>query len=339
MTPNAPKISVVVPCYNVEAYLRKCVESLTQQTLTDIEIILVNDGSPDACGQICDEYAAKDERIKVVHKVNGGLSSARNAGMELCTGEYIGFVDGDDFVAPDMYEHLYSAAQANNADIAFCQKILVTTNGTFIDHIGSDAVGCVLYEDPEAYLLELFVGKRTGIEVWNKIYKRDVVGDLRFIDGYTGEDILFSVEVVVEAKRFVYVNEALYYYVQRPGSTMSSFSIKHNYDGVIAWQKNLELVKTKYPRLIVACEYNVYVIMRMCMDRYLFLSTSGDYPQQVGALQAWMRKDLPKIFRNPYFSLRQKLVFVVRAYSVALYRWLKSKKQKGLGRRLPVNSL
>ena len=114
---RVPKVSIIVPVYKVEKYLRKCIDSIINQTLKDIEIILVDDGSPDNCGKICDEYAAKDTRIKVIHKENGGLSSARNAGMEVAEGEYIGFVDSDDWIESDMYMTLWQKAKDINADL------------------------------------------------------------------------------------------------------------------------------------------------------------------------------------------------------------------------------
>ena len=111
-------ISVIVPIYKVESYLKKCVDSIINQTMTDLEIILVDDGSPDNCGKICDAYAEQDARIRVIHKENGGVSSARNAGLDICTGDYIGFVDGDDYIAPDMYKILREKITANKASIA-----------------------------------------------------------------------------------------------------------------------------------------------------------------------------------------------------------------------------
>ena len=109
-------ISIIVPIYNVELYLEKCIESIINQTYKNLEIILVDDGSTDSCGKICDEYAKKDNRIKVIHKINGGLSDARNKGMEIAKGKYIGFVDGDDYVASDMYETLYKFSVKNSLD-------------------------------------------------------------------------------------------------------------------------------------------------------------------------------------------------------------------------------
>ena len=116
---SEPKVSVVIPMYNVEKYLDTCVQSVRKQTLQDIEIILVDDGSPDRCGDMAEEYAKQDSRVKVVHRKNGGLGPARNSGMEVATGEYIGFVDSDDWIEPQMFEELYAAATQRNADICF----------------------------------------------------------------------------------------------------------------------------------------------------------------------------------------------------------------------------
>ena len=123
-------ISVIVPIYNVEKYVNKCVGSIVNQTYTNLEIILVDDGSPDRCPEICDEWAKKDSRIKVIHKKNGGLSDARNAGMKIASGDYIAFVDSDDWIAPEMYERLLMAIKNDNSDIAACAVKMVWEDGS-----------------------------------------------------------------------------------------------------------------------------------------------------------------------------------------------------------------
>ena len=122
------KISIIVPVYKVEKYLDKCVNSIVGQTYKNLEIILVDDGSPDNCPAMCDEWAQKDSRIKVIHKKNGGLSSARNAGLDACTGDYIGFVDSDDWIEPDMYEYLLNIGMKNNADVSRCEFVIEAEN-------------------------------------------------------------------------------------------------------------------------------------------------------------------------------------------------------------------
>jgi len=128
-----PKISIIVPVYKVEQYIHKCIDSILNQTLNDFELILVNDGSPDQCGQICDEYAKCDSRIKVIHKENGGQASARNMGLDIATGEYIGFVDSDDWIEPDMYEILYNECIINECEIISCSSIIHCKTKTVIN--------------------------------------------------------------------------------------------------------------------------------------------------------------------------------------------------------------
>ena len=125
----SPKISIIVPVYKVEPYIHKCIDSILNQTFKEFELILVDDGSPDNCGNICDEYAKKDNRVRVIHKENGGISSARNIGLDVSNGEYIGFVDSDDYIKLDMYERLYNSCKVNNADISIIGTIEVDENG------------------------------------------------------------------------------------------------------------------------------------------------------------------------------------------------------------------
>ena len=163
---TSPLISIIVPVYDVEPYLRKCIDSILIQSYRDLEIILVDDGSPDNCGAICDEYAEKDKRIKVIHKKNGGLSDARNAGLDIATGEYIGFVDSDDWVMPDMYEYLYKAVKEYDADMSVCG---------YYDYWGKTISGrycqdIQVYKGQEG--IKALLDLKFGNYVWNKLYKR-----------------------------------------------------------------------------------------------------------------------------------------------------------------------
>ena len=143
-----PKISIIVPIYNVEKYLDKCVSSILNQTFTDFELLLVDDGSPDRCGEMCDEYAKKDSRVKVIHRKNGGLSAARNSGIDAACGKYIGFIDSDDYIEENMYEHLYDVITKYDADIA-CGGIFDTypTKTTLL----YEPLGPVCVNGEEAY--------------------------------------------------------------------------------------------------------------------------------------------------------------------------------------------
>ena len=162
------KISVIVPVYRVEAFLDRCVQSIAEQSYKNLEIILVDDGSPDNCPAICDAWAERDSRIKVVHKQNGGLSDARNAGMAIATGEFMGFVDSDDWIAPDMYQHLYDLLETDGSDIAACGVEMVWEDGT-PSRMLTKAGCCVLnQEDAMRAIIEESWLKQP---VWNKLYK------------------------------------------------------------------------------------------------------------------------------------------------------------------------
>lgn len=216
------KLSIIVPVYNVEPYLRRCIDSILAQTFTDFELILVDDGSPDNCPAICDEYAEKDSRIVVIHKQNGGLSDARNAGLDIARGEYIGFVDSDDFIHPQMYECLINAQAKSNADIVICNSIFVDEEGHPLNHSFSP-----LSDSPSSGMEILNTYKDDVsinvhyIVVWNKIYERSLWSNIRFPLGKINEDEYVFHHIIGGAKKVVSVSDQLYYYRQTPGSIMN----------------------------------------------------------------------------------------------------------------------
>ena len=178
-----PVISIIVPVYKVESCLRQCLDSICAQTLREIEIILVDDGSPDNCGKICDEYAARDSRIRVIHQKNGGLSAARNAGIAVARADILGFVDSDDWIEPDMFALLYHDLVKEEADIAVCGKFC-HKNGT-VTPLG-DGTYCVL--SGCGAIRMLYQQDGVGRVVWNKIYRRSLFDEIRFPVGRIYED-------------------------------------------------------------------------------------------------------------------------------------------------------
>ena len=217
------KISIAVAIYNGEAYLRKCVDSLLAQTYRNIEVILVDDGSTDGCPAICDEYAAADPRVIAVHKKNGGLASGRNAGIARATGEYMAFMDGDDWADPDMYERLLSALLETDADVAVCRYRWVYADRTVDASTGRR----IILEGDEA--LRQYIAENDDIQIqnaaWNKLYRRDLIGgpdDLRFDESRWYEDILYTTKLFARVKKCVYLDSASYNYVcDRAGSYMN----------------------------------------------------------------------------------------------------------------------
>lgn len=218
------KISVIVPIYNVEAYVKDCVESIINSTYSDLEIILVDDGSSDNSAEICDKYALTDSRICVIHKGNGGASSARNAGLEAASGEYIGFVDGDDVIVKNMYETLHNDIKKNNAQVAACGHKTVFENGAVL---GSGTGRIYVWNNIDA-LKELLGEKRIASSVCNKLYDRKLFSGISFdVTVSSGEDRLMNYYLMKKADRVVFRSECLYVYRKRHGSaTTRSFSGK-----------------------------------------------------------------------------------------------------------------
>lgn len=219
---NSPLISVIVPIYNVEEYIYQCVDSIVNQTYKNLEIILVNDGSPDNCGEICDDYALKDSRIKVIHKKNGGLSDARNVGLDNAQGEYILFTDSDDFIHPQFVECLYS--NIGDADMAFCDLLPYYDNETEIKN--SKITSCPLKVFEDDFLLKNISTYRSPIVIvaWNKLYKRHIWNDLRYPIGKIHEDEFVIHHILDKCKKVVLCDVQLYYYRQREDSIMSNMT-------------------------------------------------------------------------------------------------------------------
>ena len=222
----SPLISVIVPIYKVEPYLRRCLDSIVNQTYRNLEIILVDDGSPDKCPVMCDVWAKKDSRIKVVHKENGGLSSARNAGLDICSGQYICFVDSDDYISPDMCAYLLKLCLDRDADIAQIDFLEVDSDNV---QPKDRCEQLKQYEEKEAlnYLMKITTELGTNFVVWTCLYRKDLVKELRFREGKIYEDIDYKVKAFKNCRRLIQSNLQKYFYRQVAGS-ISNRGIKAN---------------------------------------------------------------------------------------------------------------
>jgi len=246
---DAPLISVIVPVYKVENYLDRCVQSIVDQTYRNLEIILVDDGSPDNCGTMCDAWAEKDARIKVIHKKNGGLSDARNVGMSIATGDYIGFVDSDDYIAPEMYRLLLERLLADGSDIAACGVEMVFEDGTPSRPMTRS--GCITLnreEAMEAVIRESWLKQ----PVWYKLYRADRIRDILFPVGKYHEDVFWSWQAVSRSVKVSVFDTPCYFYVQRSGSIMGEGYSLRRLDAVDAKTLRLEYLKKEFPELAAA---------------------------------------------------------------------------------------
>lgn len=211
-------ISIIIPVYKVEKYLEKCIQSVINQTYENLQIILVDDGSPDNCGKICDEYAKKDHRIEVIHKSNGGLSDARNKGLEIAKGEYIGFVDSDDYIEADMYEVLYNLLKQYNADVSICNFYTVSQGKISIKNADN---GINEYNRIEI-LKEILLDRNIQSYAWNKLYKKELFDEIKYPIGKKYEDIGTTFYLLEKCNKVVVTGKSEYYYINRQDSIVNN---------------------------------------------------------------------------------------------------------------------
>ena len=229
-----PKVSIIIPIYNVEKYLDRCMQTLLNQTLKDIEIIMVDDGSPDRCPQICDEYAKKDSRVKVVHKKNNGLGYARNSGLEVATGEYVAFVDSDDFTSVEAYDTLYKVAKEQNADIVYAGFEYQNADGTVDKCFMLDSC-FVGKKEITGFLSSMIYDNKPKeqtiwMSVWNGLYRRSMIesNNVHFESErqYLSEDILFHTQLIPFCNKIICLPKTFYRYCYNGTSLTRKFNTK-----------------------------------------------------------------------------------------------------------------
>lgn len=233
-------ISVIIPVYNVEKYLHRCLDSVVNQKEVNLEIILVDDGSTDASGKICDEYAERDNRITVIHQQNGGLSNARNNGLKTAKGEYIGFVDSDDWIAHDMYRYLLHILRRHKADMSVCDY--VRTEKIKKIREGKEELALRTGEDLDRFFFRADGGK-SFFSVCNRLYKKRLLEGLGFEEGTINEDIFFTYEVYKKARIIVFSNLPKYFYFINKNAITSRKVCKKDYAQFRIWDRIMKCEK------------------------------------------------------------------------------------------------
>lgn len=304
-----PLITVIVPVFQVEAYLPSCLESICKQTYENLEIILVDDGSRDRCPEICDSWGKKDARIRVIHKENGGLSSARNAGLAVATGEYIGFVDSDDYIHPRMYEILLEAIKENNVKMASCLSASVKADGELPDDPQNADVEVLTVER----MLDGIFRKQIGTAVWRKLYEKSIFENIRFPEGEINEDYPLIVPIARAAGGMAWVKQVLYGYRTRAGSITNSGMMTRSPDILLKnfqrIEKQLEAYKGKIPksyRFFVAA--NAYSVVLSVKKGKQPLSEAGQ--PCFDEYERLMRKNIGCYLLSPYSSLKDKALYI-----------------------------
>lgn len=292
---KSKKVSIIVPVYKVEKYLEECLESLRNQTYTNLEIILCNDESPDRCPQICDEYAEKDSRFKVIHKKNGGAASARNAGLEIATGDYIGFVDSDDFVDDNYIEKLVDNLEENEVDISVCGYFDLYKD--CVERIQIEKTG--IYSEVE-FLDRFLWDWKCGL-IWNKLFKAELLRNVRFTEGNIIDDEFFTYKVVMNSKKIIVRDEPLIYYRMRMSGVMNNGKKeKQLLDRMNYLTERFELVTKEYPELYLKYLYNL-------TDNIITIRReANNYENVVAAIKAFQWKYCMKIMSS---SLNYKIKY------------------------------
>lgn len=311
---NEKLVSVIVAAYNIEQYLPRCLDSLLAQTYRPLEIIVVDDGSADSTPSICDKYAAENENVKVVHRENGGLSAARNTGLESASGDFVGFVDGDDWVEPRMYEEMLMACLKADAQIATCSYkqigegiCEVNATGDTLELSMKEAVELFVYGDPKY---------RISNSVWSKLFARDIIKDLRFVEGKSSEDIIYTTWALTRASKCVLLDVPYYNYViDRSDSIMNVRLEERRFkDEIPFWMEQIHyLYSLDLADLAEKASYRFY---RKMLNYYLDFRDRGmkDAAKRLFGILRNEKAEVFRIYEKGFVpvgdKVRMKLAFV-----------------------------
>ena len=318
---NRDTISVIVPVYNVEAYLARCVDSILGQTYDDLEVILVDDGARDSSGRICDQYAAKDSRVKVIHKENGGLSSARNAGIEAATGEYLSFVDSDDWIEPDMYAHMLGLIRKYEAKLVCAGRYDVDGS------TGEKRIGlCPQREEvipAEELVGRIFLWDNCDSSACDKLYHRSLFGNYRYPVGVVSEDVSVMYRIILGARKAVMCDRPVYNYFHRPGSiTTASIS-----DKTFHYSRHTEKIyadiRQNHPNILPQASF-----LRVRSLYHLLVTleqADGDVRRKYAQEMKFARNELAKftgfILKSSYFGMQERITDLLLI--MGIYRYLR----------------
>jgi glycosyltransferase involved in cell wall biosynthesis len=348
---STPLISIIVPIYNVEAYLDRCIQSLLNQTLKNIEIILVDDESPDRCPQICEQYAALNPQIKVIHKKNEGLGYARNSGMQIATGKFIAFVDGDDFVENTMFEQLYNTATEQTADTVFCGFYFYKENTPIISHHEVDSVSIFDNEDIKNKILLNMIGTEPHVKsdrlffmsVWHSIYSLSIIKENKILFSsereIISEDIVFQMDYLTKSKRTIYIPNCLYYYCTNQTSLSRIFRKDRNSKILFMYQELIKkankmkwntIEKQRIMRLYIG--YSRNAMIDLCLSNLKY-KEKKKILQEICSYTIWDTifsqypyKKLPKIYSIFCLLVKYKLYYLIYCTSHIKNQILKIRK-------------
>ena len=319
-------ISVIVPIYKVEKELDRCIKSLVNQTYNDLEIILVDDGSPDNCPQICDQWAKKDSRIKVIHKKNGGLSDARNVGYMAAKGSYISFIDSDDWIHHDFFKIMMNEMNINDVDIIECDVIKTSS---YIEDSAVNSTSMQTYDSQKA--LELLINDNTFHQhVWNKLYKKDVIGNILFAVGKLNEDEFWTYQIFGASKKISKIDMPMYYYYQREASIMGQNYSLRRLDALEAKFERQLYMSNNYTSLFKLAITNFYETCIYQGQMSLLYLNDKDLKEAKKIIKAYIKEIDFGDLDTSALSLSRRIWIILSKVSFFGTCKLKNKLKKGI---------
>lgn len=315
MDNNKKLISVIIPIYNVEIYLKKCINSIINQTYSNLEIILVDDGSTDESGDICDYYANIDNRISVIHKTNSGQSDARNVGIDMCNGDYIYFIDSDDYANLNALERLLKLAETMDADLVIADINIVNEDYIILETTASK-MGYIEIFTPEEGV-DRFIELDWG--PWNKLYSNNIFKNIRFPSKKIHEDEAIMLHIFFYTTKIVYTHEKLYNYLKRSDSTTGVSYSKKKIDWFEAWKENVDFSKTNFPnsykkalsKLVVTAVYN--------LDNLILMNDKNANILKKSILET-LNKYQKEIYFNKHISINYKIRVMLASLNIGFYK-------------------
>lgn len=308
------KISIIVPIYNVENYLPSCIDSILKQTYENLEIILVDDGSPDNCPTICDKYEKSDDRIRVIHQKNKGLSGARNTGIENAQGEYLIFVDSDDTVEPTMVEDLYTYAEEHDCKIVACGRYYVFEDGERICKIADNENKTYSFADA---MQEMNTFTLFDMSAWAKIYRKELFQEIRFPEGKLSEDYYIMYKLFDLAQSVGYVAKPLYNYLQRQSSISRNKKINHDF--AYAAKEQMDFLDQKYPELKVL-GHTAYASANLTVYDFYIKNGVKCPKEKLQEFKKAVKENISYIRKNEELSKTKRIQFELFIKCTILYK-------------------
>lgn len=310
-------ISVIVPVYNIEEYINRCIESIINQSYTLFELILVIDGSTDNSEIICDKWAKKDNRIRVIYQENGGVSSARNHGLDEANGDYITFIDGDDYIQPLMLEKLLEKIEQTDSDVSLCNLCVINLNG----NQKSTKMPGEMFD--KKYLISNYFYNPVVKELlwgpYQKLFKKELLQDIRFKRYALGEDILFVFEVLQKINKLSYVDYDGYFYVHREGSAVKSSFSKKRFDYIYATKEIVEICEFKAPYALNDANQWLYQNSLVTYRALIINGLKNTFSVEYKELREYLKNNKSKYFGN--LNKRRKLDYILSMYFPFVYKF------------------